>query len=37
MCPGGTFNPAGPEADIHPTKAGYAAMAGVLTAAYLAP
>jgi lysophospholipase L1-like esterase len=37
MCPGGTFNPASPEADIHPTKAGYAAMAGVLLAAYLAP
>lgn len=37
MCPGGTFNPASPEADIHPTKAGYAAMAGVLTASYLLP
>jgi lysophospholipase L1-like esterase len=37
MCPGGTFNPASPEADIHPTKAGYAAMAGVLTTAYLLP
>ncbi|HET7443883.1 MAG TPA: SGNH/GDSL hydrolase family protein [Solirubrobacterales bacterium] len=35
MCPGGTFNPASPEADIHPTKAGYAAMAGVTVAAYL--
>jgi lysophospholipase L1-like esterase len=35
MCPGGTFNPASPEADIHPTKAGYAAMAGVLGVAYL--
>jgi lysophospholipase L1-like esterase len=35
MCPGGTFNPASPEADIHPTKAGYAAMAGVVVAAYL--
>ncbi|HEX4306865.1 MAG TPA: SGNH/GDSL hydrolase family protein [Solirubrobacterales bacterium] len=35
MCPGGTFNPASPEADIHPTKLGYAAMAGVLGAAYL--
>jgi lysophospholipase L1-like esterase len=30
MCPGGTFNPASPEADIHPTKLGYAVMAGVL-------
>jgi lysophospholipase L1-like esterase len=37
MCPGGTFNPASPEADIHPTKAGYAAMATVTGAAYLAP
>jgi lysophospholipase L1-like esterase len=35
MCPGGVFNPASPEADIHPTKAGYAAMAGVVAAAYL--
>ncbi len=37
MCPGGTFNPASPEADIHPTKAGYAAMAAVVGIAYLAP
>lgn len=37
MCPGGVFNPASPEADIHPTKAGYAAMAAVTGAAYLAP
>jgi lysophospholipase L1-like esterase len=37
MCPGGVFNPASPEADIHPTKAGYAAMAGVLGIAYLTP
>jgi len=35
MCPGGTFNPASPEADIHPTKAGYAAMAAVTAVAYL--
>jgi lysophospholipase L1-like esterase len=35
MCPGGTFNPASPEADIHPTKLGYAVMAGVVGAAYL--
>jgi lysophospholipase L1-like esterase len=27
MCPGGTFNPASPEADIHPTKLGYSVMA----------
>jgi lysophospholipase L1-like esterase len=26
MCPGGTFNPASPEADIHPTKLGYLVM-----------
>lgn len=35
MCPGGVFNPASPEADIHPTKAGYAAMAAVVGVAYL--
>jgi lysophospholipase L1-like esterase len=35
MCPGGVYNPASPEADIHPTKAGYAAMAGVVGVAYL--
>jgi lysophospholipase L1-like esterase len=27
MCPGGKFNPASPEADIHPTKLGYGVMA----------
>ena len=35
MCPGGKFNPSSPEADIHPTKLGYAVMAGVVGAAYL--
>jgi len=35
MCPGGTYNPTSPEADIHPTKAGYAAMAAVVGATYL--
>lgn len=35
MCPGGTFNPSSPEAEIHPTKLGYAVMAGVVGAAYL--
>ena len=35
MCPGGQFNPSSPEADIHPTKLGYAVMAGVVGAAYL--
>lgn len=32
MCPGGTFNPTSPQADIHPTKLGYGAMATVLGA-----
>jgi lysophospholipase L1-like esterase len=35
MCPGGVFNPASPSADIHPTKLGYAAMAGVVGVTYL--
>ncbi len=35
MCPGGAFNPASPEADIHPTKLGYAVMAGVIGTTYL--
>jgi lysophospholipase L1-like esterase len=30
MCPGGTFNPTSPNADIHPTKLGYGVMATVL-------
>jgi lysophospholipase L1-like esterase len=30
MCPGGTFNPASPNADIHPTDLGYGVMAGVV-------
>jgi lysophospholipase L1-like esterase len=30
MCPGGTFNPTSPNADIHPTKLGYGVMAGVV-------
>jgi lysophospholipase L1-like esterase len=30
MCPGGTYNPASPNADIHPTTLGYAVMAGVV-------
>jgi lysophospholipase L1-like esterase len=34
MCPGGTYNPASPEADIHPTTAGYATMATVLGAEF---
>jgi len=35
MCPGGTFNPASPQADIHPTTLGYAVMAGVIGASFL--
>ena len=35
MCPGGQFNPASPEADIHPTRLGYAVMAGVIGGTYL--
>jgi lysophospholipase L1-like esterase len=35
MCPGGTFNPASPEADIHPTKLGYAVMAAVIAGDFL--
>jgi len=31
MCPGGTFNPASPEADIHPTRLGYLVFAGVVS------
>ncbi len=32
MCPGGTFNPTSPNADIHPTTLGYGVMAGVVAA-----
>ncbi len=35
MCPGGTFNPASPEADIHPTKLGYLVMAEVVAVDFL--
>jgi lysophospholipase L1-like esterase len=35
MCPGGTYNPLSPEADIHPTKVGYAVLAGVVAVDYL--
>ena len=35
MCPGGTFNPTSPLADIHPTKLGYAVIAGVVTVDFL--
>lgn len=30
MCPGGTYNPTSPNADIHPTTLGYGVMAGVV-------
>ena len=33
MCPGGTFNPASPLADIHPSDAGYAALAATVASA----
>ena len=33
MCPGGTFNPASPLADIHPTDTGYAKLAEIVAAA----
>jgi len=35
MCPGGTYNPTSPNADIHPTTLGYAVMAGVLGVDFL--
>jgi lysophospholipase L1-like esterase len=34
MCPGGTYSPASPQADIHPTKLGYAVYAGVVAASF---
>jgi hypothetical protein len=33
MCPGGTFNPASPSADIHPSDKGYAALASLFESA----
>jgi lysophospholipase L1-like esterase len=35
MCPGGTFNPASPEADIHPTKLGYVVMSEIVAFSFL--
>lgn len=35
MCPGGSFNPASPEADIHPTKLGYSVMAADVTVDFI--
>ena len=34
MCPGGTYNPSSPEADIHPTTLGYAVMGEVISALF---
>jgi lysophospholipase L1-like esterase len=33
MCPGGTFNPASPLADIHPSKKGYQTLASLFESA----
>ena len=33
MCPGGTFNPGSPLADIHPSKQGYKALASLFESA----
>ncbi|MHB8491011.1 MAG: SGNH/GDSL hydrolase family protein [Solirubrobacteraceae bacterium] len=30
MCPGGSFNPTSPKADIHPTTLGYSVLAGLI-------
>lgn len=35
MCPGGTFSPTSPNADIHPTTLGYGVMATVLGVDFL--
>ncbi len=35
MCPGGTFNPTSPNADIHPTTLGYGVLAGVVGVDFL--
>ncbi len=35
MCPGGKFNPASSEADIHPTKLGYAVMGSIVNLNFL--
>jgi len=35
MCPGGTYSPTSPLADIHPTSLGYEVMAGVVAFDYL--
>ena len=35
MCPGGTYNPTSPRADIHPTNLGYGVLATVIGLDYL--
>ncbi len=35
MCPGGTYNPTSPSADIHPTTLGYGVLAAVIGFDYL--
>ena len=35
MCPGGTFSPGSPSADIHPTTLGYAVLAGFVAADFV--
>ena len=35
MCPGGTYDPTSPDADIHPTSLGYAVLAGVIGLDYV--
>jgi lysophospholipase L1-like esterase len=37
MCPGGTYNPTSPEADIHPTTLGYAVMAETISSQFGQP
>lgn len=34
MCPGGTYSPTSPQADIHPTDLGYAVLGGLVALAY---
>ncbi len=35
MCPGGTYSPGSPNADIHPTTLGYGVLAGFIAADFL--
>lgn len=36
MCPGGTYDPVNPNADIHPTTLGYGVIAALIGLDYLA-